>query len=91
VGLLRGRAHGPEEVTDLTPLPKVLEPVVHSLADEFTGRIPTYVVRDTVVQTYEGMAATATVKDFLPIFTQRNARNRLADMAGPMLKETNHG
>jgi hypothetical protein len=54
-----------------------LETATHRLSAEFAGIYPLDVVERCVVDAYEAMATTATVRQFLGILAERQARDRL--------------
>lgn len=64
------------------PLPETLRHVPALLGAEFGEAVRGEVVERTVSQTYHELAAEARVSSFLPILTEKVARDRLAGLAG---------
>jgi hypothetical protein len=57
-------------------LPDQVDKVAQRLSDEFSGKIPTQVVRSMVDDEY-GEMKSATVTTFVPVFIDRNVRRRI--------------
>jgi protein-tyrosine phosphatase-like protein len=64
------------------PLPETLRHVPALLGAEFGGTVHGELVERTVTETYRELAADARVSSFLPILTEKVARDRLASLAG---------
>lgn len=62
-----------------TPLriPPALEAAAASLRSRYADRHPVEVVEGTLLEAYNQLAAKAKVQDFVPIFAERSARQRL--------------
>lgn len=63
------------------PLPETLRHVPALLGAEFGEEVRVEVVERTVSQTYHELAADARVSSFLPILTEKVARDRLLHIA----------
>ncbi len=63
-------------------LPETLRHVPTMLGAEF-GSVNADVVQRTVSDTYRELASDARISSFLPILTEKVARDRLAGIAGP--------
>jgi hypothetical protein len=70
----------PEPVADA--LPETLRHVPAMLLVEFRDELRGDVVERTVSDTYQELAAQARVSSFLPILTEKVARDRLSGIAG---------
>ena len=64
------------------PLPETLRHVPALLGAEFGDAVRGEVVEQTVSETYRELASGARVSSFLPILTEKVARDRLLGMAG---------
>jgi len=64
------------------PLPETLRHVPALLGAEFGNSLRGEVVEQTVSATYRELATDARVSSFLPILTEKVARDRLLGMAG---------
>ena len=71
------------------PLPETLRHVPALLGAEFGARIEVEVVERTVSDTYRELATGARVASFLPILTEKVARDRLLGMAAGGRHRTN--
>jgi len=64
------------------PLPETLRHVPALLGAEFGELVQGEIVERTVSETYQELATGARVVSFLPILTEKVARDRLLGMAG---------
>ena len=64
------------------PLPETLRHVPALLGAEFGDTVQVDIVERTVTETYHELAAGARVASFLPILTEKVARDRLTGLAG---------
>ena len=69
-------------------LPEALRHVPAVLLAEYRGRIEQGVVERTVAETYAELAATARIASFLPILTEKVARDRIAEVTGSRAQRT---
>jgi hypothetical protein len=67
---------------DTAALPEALRHVPAVLLAEYSGRLKQDDVERTVAQTYAELAASARILSFLPILTEKVARDRLAEVTG---------
>lgn len=58
-------------------IPPALEAAAASLRSRYADRHPVDVVERTLLDAYQRLAAHARVQDFVPIFAERTARQRL--------------
>jgi Protein of unknown function (DUF3562) len=58
-------------------IPPALEAAAASLRARYAGRHPADVVERCLLEAYQRLASTARVQDFVPIFAERSARQRL--------------
>ncbi len=58
-------------------IPPALEAAAASLRSRYADRHPVEVVEKTLLDAYQRLAASAKVQDFVPIFAERTARQRL--------------
>jgi hypothetical protein len=58
-------------------IPPALEAAAASLRARYAGRHPADVVERCLLEAYQRLASTAKVQDFVPIFAERSARQRL--------------
>jgi hypothetical protein len=63
-------------------LPEALRHVPAVLLAEYRGRLEEQDVERTVAETYAELAASARILSFLPILTEKVARDRLAEVTG---------
>jgi hypothetical protein len=63
-------------------LPEALRHVPAVLVAEFPERVSPDDIERTVVQIYDELAASARIASFLPILTEKVARDRLAEVTG---------
>jgi hypothetical protein len=63
-------------------LPEALRHVPAMLSAEFPERVSVDDVQRTVAATYDELAASARIASFLPILTEKVARDRLARVVG---------
>ncbi|MDB5068685.1 MAG: hypothetical protein JWM18_5119 [Chloroflexi bacterium] len=67
-------------------IPPALEAAAASLRARYAGRHPADVVERCLLEAYQRLASTAKVQDFVPIFAERSARQRL-DAGGEIALE----
>ena len=67
-------------------IPPALEAAAASLRARYAGRHPADVVERCLLEAYQRLASTARVQDFVPIFAERSARQRL-DAGGEIALE----
>ncbi|MEA2614348.1 MAG: hypothetical protein QOE72_131 [Chloroflexota bacterium] len=67
-------------------MPPALEAAAASLRARYAGRHPADVVERCLLEAYQRLASTARVQDFVPIFAERSARQRL-DAGGEIALE----
>jgi protein-tyrosine phosphatase-like protein/uncharacterized protein DUF3562 len=67
-------------------IPPALEAAAASLRARYAGRHPADVVERCLLDAYQRLASTARVQDFVPIFAERSARQRL-DAGGEIVLE----
>jgi hypothetical protein len=67
-------------------IPPALEAAAASLRARYAGRHPAEVVERCLLEAYQRLASTAKVQDFVPIFAERSARQRL-DAGGEIVLE----
>jgi hypothetical protein len=72
---------GPETST-VAELPEALRHVPAVLLAEFPERVSEGDVERTVVEIYAELASSARIAAFLPILTEKVARDRLAEVTG---------
>jgi hypothetical protein len=70
-------------VTDISRLPEALNHVPERLGEELGGALPIEEVHATVAAAYHELAASARVTSFLPILTEKVARDRLFGRTEP--------
>lgn len=70
------------------PLPETLVHVPALLGAEFGAHVDRDVVARTVSETYRELASGARVASFLPILTEKVARDRLSEMAGTNVRRS---
>jgi len=58
-------------------IPPALEAAAASLRSRYADRHPVEVVEGTLLEAYQQLASKAKVQDFVPIFAERRARQRL--------------
>ena len=58
-------------------LPPALEAAAASLRSRYADRHPVEVVEGTLLEAYHQLSSKAKVQDFVPIFAERSARQRL--------------
>jgi hypothetical protein len=75
--------------TNDDPLPEALRHVPALLSAEFPEQLSLDVVERTVAATYTELAASARIASFLPILTEKVARDRLASVVGRRAHRTN--
>jgi hypothetical protein len=64
-------------MTSSTRIPPALEAAAASLRARYADRHPADVVDRCLLDAYQRLASTARVQDFVPIFAERSARQRL--------------
>jgi hypothetical protein len=67
-------------------IPPALEAAAASLRTRYADRHPADVVERCLLDAYQRLASTARVQDFVPIFAERSARQRL-EAGGEILLE----
>lgn len=70
-------------------LPEALRHVPGLLLAEYRGQVEQGDVERTVVETYSQLASTARIASFLPLLTEKVARDRLAEVTGRRRLRTN--
>ena len=73
-------------MTSPSRIPPALEAAAASLRARYAGRHPADVVERCLLEAYQRLASTARVQDFVPIFAERSARQRL-DAGGDIVLE----
>ena len=58
-------------------IPPALEAAAASLRSRYAHRHPAEVVEGTLLEAYQQLSSRAKVQDFVPIFAERSARQRL--------------
>jgi hypothetical protein len=64
-------------VTAPVRIPPALEAAAASLRSRYADRHPAEVVEGTLLEAYQQLSSRARVQDFVPIFAERHARQRL--------------
>jgi hypothetical protein len=64
-------------MTEPLRIPPALEAAAASLRSRYADRHAPEVVERTLLDAYQGLASRARVQDFVPIFAERTARQRL--------------
>jgi protein-tyrosine phosphatase-like protein/uncharacterized protein DUF3562 len=64
-------------MTEPLRIPPALEAAAASLRSRYADRHAPEVVERTLLDAYQGLASKARVQDFVPIFAERTARQRL--------------
>jgi hypothetical protein len=64
-------------MTEPPRIPPALEAAAASLRSRYADRHAPEVVERTLLDAYQGLASRARVQDFVPIFAERTARQRL--------------